>query len=472
VKQKAKIIIIGLGSAGLSALTEVSKVTDDFLLIQHGPYGTSCARTACMPTKTLLEVAGAYHRRRIMASRGVSATEKLKMDTTAALRYVRDLRDEFVKGMVEETNRYSSRIIHGKAVFLEPTVLRVDDILVTGEQIIIATGSRPIFPEVWKQFSDLILTTDDMIEQQDFPRRMAVIGLGPAGLEYAQALSRLGIEVTGFEATSTVAGISDPEVNAVAIETLQQEFTIVLDRKVEMTRRQDSLFLQAGKVNRQVDKVLLAIGRQPNVDALGLEKIGIPTNESGVPLFSRQTMQVENFPLYIAGDANGDIPILHEAVDEGHIAGFNATRSTAHCFKRRVPLTIIFTEPSIAAIGKTYSKLPEENFAIGHYDFSKQSRARMSGSNKGLLRIYAAKEKGIVLGAEMIAPSGEHLAHFLALAIDRQMTVFDLLTLPFYHPTVEEGMRTAIREAAKKVSCSLGEAELLLCRSMPLDLLC
>jgi dihydrolipoamide dehydrogenase len=178
-------------------------------------------------------------------------------------------------------------------------------------------------------------------------------------------------------------------------------------------------------------------------------------------------MQIEDAPIFIAGDANGDRPILHEAVDEGHIAGFNAAHGESRCFKRRVPLTITFTEPGIAAVGKTRGELRDEDIVTGTYDFSKQSRARMSDANKGLLQIYVEKKTGCVLGAEMAAPAGEHLAHFLALAINRQMTVFDLLTIPFYHPAVEEGLRTAIRDAGEKTSTSPREADLLLCRSAP-----
>jgi dihydrolipoamide dehydrogenase len=131
MKQKAKIVIIGLGSAGLSALGEVKKNTDDFLLIQQGPYGTSCARSACMPTKTLIEVADAFHRRKIMAARGVSGTEGLRMDPAAALGYVRKLRDGFVGGMIESTGKYKEKIIQEKAFFLEPTVIKAGEIIIS-----------------------------------------------------------------------------------------------------------------------------------------------------------------------------------------------------------------------------------------------------------------------------------------------------------------------------------------------------
>ncbi len=471
--QKAQIVIIGLGSAGLSALGEVKKLTDDFLLVQNGPYGTSCARSACMPTKTLMEVASLYHRRKNMAARGITGSEGLMIDRRAVLQYVRQLRDGFTNGMIESTQRYSAKIIQGQAVFIEPNVVKVGETLITGERIIIATGSRQIFPEAWKKFSDLILTTEDMVEVPDLPLRMAVIGLGPSGLEYAQALSRLGVEVTGFQSSAAVARISDPEVNKAVIEALQHDFPMVFGQQVEIERHDDGLLLRAGETATQVDKVLLTIGRQPNVDGLGLEKIGIRVNERGLPDFSSQTMQVADLPIFIAGDANGDHQILHEAIDEGHIAGYNAVHDMPpHCFKRRVPLAIIFTEPNIAFLGRTYRQLQGVDFVIGSYDFRNQSRARMSGTNRGMVRLYAERNGGLLLGAELAAPDGEHLAHLLALAIDQKMTVFDLLTLPFYHPVIEEGLRAAIKDAGAQVTCALKETDLLLCHSQPSDFLC
>jgi dihydrolipoamide dehydrogenase len=472
MKRKTKVIIIGTGSAGLSALSEVKKSTDDFLLIQSGPFGTTCARTACMPTKTIIEVARIYNRRKAMAARGIEGAEHLRLNLLDAMNYVRELRDSFAGGMVRSTEKYSSRIIREKAVFLEPTVVKAGDTEVEGESVIIATGSRPIIPEEWEQFSDQILTTEEMVEQRSYPERMAVIGLGPAGLEYAQTLARFGIEIAGFDATSLIAGITDPKVNESMVEILRQEFPLILNEKVKISRQGEELLIQAGEEKRTVQKVLVAIGRRPNLDGLGLDRLGIRTDRLGVPDFDRQSMQVENLPIYIAGDANGFAPILHEAVDEGHIAGYNAIHPGAHCFGRRVPLLITFTEPNIAAVGKTYQEAKDENLVIGEYDFSNQSRARMSATNQGLLRLYVDQEKGLLLGAELAAPAGEHLAHLLAMAIHQKMTVFDLLQLPYYHPTLEEGLQNALKDANRKTSCTHEDIDLLLCRSTPPESLC
>jgi dihydrolipoamide dehydrogenase len=146
------------------------------------------------------------------------------------------------------------------------------------------------------------------------------------------------------------------------------------------------------------------------------------------------------------------LPFLHEAIDEGYIAAYNAQQIEPACFERRVPLEIVFTEPSIAVVGQSSGKLGEHETIIGEVDFSKQARALMGEVNQGLLRVFVQRSSGLILGAEMCAPQGEHLAHLLALAIQCKLTVGELLRMPFYHPVLEEGLRTALLDADTKLS--------------------
>jgi dihydrolipoamide dehydrogenase len=135
----------------------------------------------------------------------------------------------------------------------------------------------------------------------------------------------------------------------------------------------------------------------------------------------------------------------HEAADEGHIAGL------AHRYHRRTPLGIVFTDPTVALVGKHHDQLDLASVAIGETRFADQGRARLGLRSGGCLRIYADTRSGTLLGAELCAPDGEHLAHLLALAIERACTVADLLRAPFYHPTIEEGVRSALHELAKQL---------------------
>lgn len=465
--------IIGAGSAGLSALRQVKKETDDYVLINHGPLGTTCARTGCMPSKVLIEIARDYHKRLMFEEIGISGADTLRCDIPAVLRHVRKLRDRFVSGMIDSTrNLAGEKRMEGRASFLEANVLQVGNERIQAEQIIIATGSSPVFPGPWKQYSDRILTTGNFFEQTDLPPRIAIIGLGPVGLELGQALNRLGIQVPGFSLFETIGGITDPQVNRAAYEAIGREMTLKLGEPAEIEEADDGLRVRSGEASETVDKVLLAMGVKPNIEGLNLENLGIELDDHGLPAFNPATTRIADLPVYIAGDVNGCRPILHEALDEGFIAGSNAATGTAVPFCRRTPLRMVFSDPQIAAVGKSLADLKPEEVAIGEAGFSDQSRALIEGRNKGLLRIYIDRGSARIMGAEMAVPDAEHLAHILALAVQKEMTVFEMLQMPFYHPTTEEGLRSALRQAAGEVSVTAKPEEMLLCDSRAEPPLC
>ncbi|MFN2365451.1 MAG: dihydrolipoyl dehydrogenase [Desulfurivibrionaceae bacterium] len=470
--KRVEVVIIGAGTAGLSAVAEVKRVTDDFLLVNQGPYGTTCARVACMPTKTLCEVAAVFHSRRIMAGMGVTGVENLGLESKDALAYVKDLRDRFVAGTVKGTKALGEKSINAPARFIEPTVLRIGGDTVEAGRVVIATGSSPIIPAGWENLGGLVVTTDQFFELDQLPRRMAVIGLGPSGIEFSQALSRLGIEVHGFHLADMAAGLTDPEVNAAALAALREEYSINLGTEVDPLRQGEELLLQSRDQRVMVEKALLCTGRRPNLSGLGLEELDLETDAHGVPVFDRESMRIGDSPIFIAGDVNNERAILHEANDEGHIAGYNAARREANCFRRRTPLAIVYSDPQIAMVGASFAELSDSDMVVGEYDFGRQGRARMRAENRGIARIYLDKNDGRLLGGEMAAPGGEHLAHLLAWAIQENLTVFDILRFPYYHPTVEEGLQSALRNGMKKLSCERPELEILLCRSSSLEPLC
>ncbi|RPI45740.1 MAG: dihydrolipoyl dehydrogenase, partial [Betaproteobacteria bacterium] len=204
-----------------------------------------------------------------------------------------------------------------------------------------------------------------------------------------------------------------------------------------------------------VDRVVVAVGRRANLDGIGLETLGVALDERGMPPFDSTTMRIGDLPVFIAGDASNRAPLLHEAADEGHIAGRNALEDAPNCYRRRTPLGIVFVDPGVAFVGQRHAEL-EDSAAVGEIDFAHQGRARAAQRNYGLMRIYASRSDARVLGAEMCVPAAEHMGHLLALAIEQNLTVFDLLRLPFYHPVLEEGMRSALRELARQLGGSGG----------------
>ena len=197
---------------------------------------------------------------------------------------------------------------------------------------------------------------------------------------------------------------------------------------------------------------MVSIGRRPNLDKLGLETLGVALNDHGVPLFNPNTMQIGDLPIFIAGDTTGERAILHEAGDEGKIAGYNASHDEILAFKRKTPLAITFCDPNIVAVGTPWSELQEEaGIAVGEMRFGPVGRALIMAKNKGILRLYAEKASGKLLGAAMIAPRGENLGHLLAWSIQQELTVFDLLKMPYYHPVIEEALQATLYDLVDKV---------------------
>jgi dihydrolipoamide dehydrogenase len=445
------VAIIGAGTAGLSALREVRKQTDNFVIINDGPYGTTCARVGCMPSKALVESAKTFHRRLHFDTLGIHGATELRIDVPAVLRRIRVLRDEFVAGTRQITDDLGARSLSGRARFIAPDVLDVNGRHLRARTIIVATGSRPMVPERWRWLGSRLLTSNELFEQSDLPRRMVVIGLGAVGAEIGQALARLGLEVVAFGAGPCIAGLTDPVVSAAAIHTLSKEFPLFMDTRAELHPQGEQVLVRAGAHSFVVDAVFAALGRQPNIDDLGFEHLGVQLDEHGLPPINRHSMQIADLPIYIAGDASDALPLMHEASDEGHIGGYNATQAKPACFQRRTPLVIVFSDPNIATVGTPFADLDPQQIAIGSVDFSRQGRARVACENQGLLRVYANRVDGLLVGAELCAPSGEHLAHLLALAIEQRMSVAQLLRMPFYHPVLEEGLRTALRDVSRKL---------------------
>ena len=442
------VLIIGAGSAGLAALRAVRRHTQRFALIDAGPGGTTCARVGCMPSKLLLEAAHAFHRRHQFEAFGLRGSEQLSADIPAVLQRVRAERDRFVAGVLQTTADLGPRAITGRARILDPHTVEVDGPRrLTARSLIIATGSKPHVPDEWQALGNRVLTTDTLFEQTDLPARIAVLGLGPLGTEMAQALAHLGLDVTAFHSDDHLAGLADPKVNAALIQSMASSMQLQLGQMPELRAFDGhAITVSAGAFSTQVDAVLAATGRRPAIEGLGLENLGLALNERGLPEVDPHTLQLGGLSVFWAGDVNPDRALLHEATDEGEIAANNALSEEPRAFARRTPLAITFTEPSVAAIGMPYDPHWSDEVAIGGVDFADQGRARAGLRNQGVLRLYARADGGELLGAQLCAPAGEHLAHLLAWAIARRSSVAELLEMPFYHPVIEEGLRTALRD--------------------------
>ncbi|WP_064606142.1 dihydrolipoyl dehydrogenase [Photobacterium sp. J15] len=459
------VAVIGGGTAGLGAYRAAKAHTDSVVMIEGGPYGTTCARVGCMPSKLLIAAAESVHQIEKAPGFGVHPQGEIVINGREVMDRIKRERDRFVGFVLEGVDEIpAADKIVGYAKFLDNNTLMVDDhTQITANRIVIATGSRPAYPAVWNELGDRLIINDDVFNWDDLPESVAVFGPGVIGLELGQALKRLGVKVVMFGIGGQVGPLTDPEVMAYADKTFNEEFYLDADVKVESMKRQgDKVEIQyLGKDGElksiNVDYVLAATGRRPNVDKLAIENTAVELDARGVPVADHFTLQTSVDSIFIAGDASNQLPLLHEAADQGRIAGDNAGRfPDIRAGLRRSKISAVFSDPQLAMVGESYKEITERLgtcgcFEIGEVSFENQGRSRVMLRNKGLLRVYGEHGTGRFLGAEMMGPNAEHLAHLLAWAHQNKMTVAEMLDMPFYHPVIEEGVRTALRDLNAKL---------------------
>lgn len=465
---KIDVAIIGAGSAGLSARRVVVAQRMSALMIDPGPYGTTCARVGCMPSKLLIAAADAAHEVQKASMFGVHAGE-VQIDGKAVMARVKFERDRFV-GFVNESiddHIEQGNLLSGRATIVEQNKLSVEKadgskVIVEFERLVLAVGGRPITPPPFRHIIEPVLITNEQIfDLEDLPESMLVIGLGVIGIELGQAMSRLGVRTTLLGVGGTIGPIHDPEILEEAKMVFKKELDLHPNYELKSISMLDN---NAGVEIHFVDsdgnertetyaKVLMAAGRRPNMDLLGLENIGVQRDANGEWGINKGTLQLRDLPIYIAGDANNFHPLLHEATDDGRLAGENAVRHPeALAPSRRTKIAVMFSDPQIAIIGHNDRQFHGMDLAEGKVTYSNQGRARVMGVNQGIFKIYGEYHTGRIVGGEFFGPRAENMAHLLAWAIQAGLTVDDALSMPFYHPVLEEGLRTALRDLSSQIN--------------------
>ncbi|MGO2278504.1 MULTISPECIES: dihydrolipoyl dehydrogenase [unclassified Psychrobacter] len=477
VTRKVSVAIIGAGTAGQNAFRQASKIKDDVVIINEGFWTTTCIAVGCMPSKLLIAAADRAHDTNHSAEFGIHATAQI--DGKQVMKRVRDERSHFASYIKKQVDSWPDhKKIDGRAHINEQGLIKVNDELIAAEQIIVATGSSPFIPDGWaEKLGDTMLTSDSVFELEDLPKTMAVVGAGAIGLELAQAFTRLGVEVTLLNRVKQVAGLQDDDINHKAIDCLSRELTMHLGSKItdvgtkstandtsesNGSNKNTTAFIEyedsTGKSQQwQGEYVLVATGRRNNIEQLGVENLGVKLDDKNRPKdLSKKTGQIGDLNVYIVGDANANIPLLHVASDEGYSAGSMVCENTEGAYIRppAPPFSIVFCSPQIVNIGMSLPEIQEDSeleFVIGSVSFDNQGRSRVMGVNCGLLHIYGCKKTDKILGASMVGPDAEYIGHILATAITNDLSIKALLDTPFYHPTILEGLRTALRDVQYKM---------------------
>ena len=455
IPSEVDVAVIGAGSAGLPAFRAAREHTDRVILIERGPHGTTCARVGCMPSKLLIAAAEAAHGKEIAPGFGIHPGS-ISINGEAVMERVRRERDRFVGFVLDGVDRIDpEQKISGQARFVEDSRLEIGNSQVRAGRVVIASGTSPTIPDFLEEVRDQVSVNDDVFEWKTLPESVAVFGAGVIALELGQALHRLGVRVRLFGRSLRTGPITDPGVLQSAEKVFSSEFPFTAPVKVEKVEPDENgvrvLYRNnedSGVEEEVFEQVLAATGREPNLTELNLEQTSLKLDSRGIPVYNPLTMQCGNSPVFIAGDVNNTLTVLHEAADEGRIAGDNAGRfPDVREGRRSSPMTVVFTDPQMAVVGNTWNDLQGRDYVMGSVSFEGQGRSRVMLQNRGRLHLYAEPGSGRFLGMEAVGPRVEHLAHLVAWSHQQQLTVQQMLSMPFYHPVVEEGLRTALRSA-------------------------
>lgn len=453
------LIIIGAGTAGFSAYKTAIKYTDNLLIINEGPWDTTCARVGCMPSKVLISSANRVHEMQHLDGLGLAA--KVEIDRSQVMQHVRQLRDRFTGGTLKDVQTWTEQHkISGRAVFIDANTIAVNGQQYQAKSFVLAVGSTPnIDAKMKEKLGDRLISSDHIFELPQLPQSLAVIGSGVIAIELAQAMHRLGVKTHIFARSRKVGSLSSANLQKLAQEQLSKELNIhfeTLPDDYKKTAAGVELSYQAeGKQHTlQVDYVLAATGRKSLLSSLKLENIESRFNDLKTLPVNPNSKQLADYPIFIIGDAHTDTPIQHEAAHEGRLVIESClTTKKAQHLKSLTPLGIVFSSPEMASVGQNNQQLKAQGlaFVTGFIDYSRQGRALVNGKNQGAVEIYVDQSSRKVLGAELFCHEAEHLAHLLAWMIDESLSVDEILDKPYYHPTIEEGLRTALKHARRQL---------------------
>lgn len=453
------IIIIGAGTAGISAYKEAIKHTQNILIINKGPWDTTCARVGCMPSKVLISSANRMHD--IQHANEVSLAVNSQIDTTQIMSHVRQLRNRFTAATIKDVEKWdTTHKISAEAQFINANTVEAAGQHYQAKTFILAVGSTPTYDQTWKsKLQDRLITSDDIFELPQLPKSLAVIGSGVIALELAQAMTRLGVKTTIFARSRKVGSLTSPELQVTAQDVLSQELDIhfeVLPEQISLKNDKVHItYTENGhKQNCDVDYILSATGRRSLLNTLALEKIDPSFQDiKNLPINSK-TKQLADYPIFIVGDAHTAKPIQHEAAIDGRNVVKNCLGyPNVEEINSISPLAIVFSSPEMAIAGLSHKQLLQQHvlFVTGKVSYERQGRALVLGKNKGAAEVYVDVQSRKLLGAELFVESAEHMAHLLSWLIAEGLTIDEILEKPFYHPTLEEGLRTAFVHALKQL---------------------
>lgn len=410
------MVVIGGGAAGLTAAGMSAVLGARTALISENKLGGDCTWQGCVPSKSLLKAAKVAHQMRSAAKYGLTPWDAAH-DWTRIIGRVHAIREHIYDDADAPPNmeKLGVEVIAAQASFVSRNAVQIGGRVVTSRYFIVATGSRPLIPEIAGMARVPILTNESVFELKARPQRLLVLGSGPVGIEMAQAFARLGSEVTVLGRSARILGRDDAELAAILEQCLQGEgVRLLLGEQLE--RLEPGLaHLQSGKTV-PMDAVLAAVGRRPNTGTLLLQNAGVHTMEKGIVVDRRCRTNVKN--IFACGDVTGKFLFTHMAEHTAKVAVMNAILRVPSSTDGKRVSWCTFTDPELAHAGLGEEELRRrgEKFQVYRFPFSKLDRAVTESESAGLVKVLA-NARGKVLGASILgANAGEMIAEY-ALAI-------------------------------------------------------
>lgn len=446
------LVVIGTGPGGYIAAIRAAQLGLNVACIEKETMlGGTCLRVGCIPSKALLESSELFKEaQHSFKDRGISVGS-LELD----LKKMLGQKDRVVKTMAggigslfkkNKITRYT-----GHATIVAPGKVKVDDgkkvTELESKYILIATGSQPSTLPGIELDGDRVGTSTEALKYEQVPKHLVVIGGGVIGLELGAVWSRLGAKVTILEYLDRILPTTDTEIAEEAKKIFEKqglEFQLGCRvTGVKTNRKTCDVEIADGKPIR-CDRVLVAVGRRPNTEQLGLENVGIELDKRGfIPVYEHYETSVKG--IFAIGDVIGGAMLAHKAEDEGVAFAEHLVTGYGHVNYDTIP-SVAYTNPEIAAVGKTEDELKEEGieYRKGSFPFLANGRARAMGQTEGRVKMLADKQTDRVLGVHIIGPRAGDLIAECAVAMEFGASSEDIARCCHAHPTLAE----AVKEAA------------------------
>ncbi len=430
------LVVVGGGSAGLTAVGFARGMDARVALVERERTGGDCTWTGCIPSKALLKVAKVAHHMRSAGRYGVTAVEP-QVDLKAVMAHVHDIvLETYDEETPEALREQGVDVVLGQARFVGPHTLVVGDLTLKARNVVIASGAHPFVPAIDGLDSVDYLTTTTIWDLEDLPHHLIVVGGGPVGCEMAQAFHRLGAEVTIVQSRDRLLPRDDREASRLLGEIFREEGIEVFcgSRAARTWQDDEGIHVVAGDRTVGGDALLVAVGRQPNVESLGLEKAGVAYTDGGIEVDDK--LRTHQPHIFAAGDCLGAHQFTHYAGWQAAIAVSNALLPVAlNGVRQTVPWTT-FTEPEVAHVGLTEAQA-RERFGAGvetlSWSMKRVDRPRAEGDTRGFVKVV--HRDGSVLGATIVSERAGELIQEWIYVMEHGLKLRDVAMGVHVYPT-------------------------------------